>query len=131
FHRPPAGLGLHEISQAHIKSMRMVMNSLKIFDCEPNNALLSNRSWNEAYCTAQVGQQYAVFFPDGGDVFLDVTPMQGKTLYIKWLDIRASAWFNQIKKTPFPENNQLRLVSPREEGYWAVVITAASKTGLQ
>ena len=107
----------------HIKSMRLFLKSTNIFDCEPDNALLSNRSGNEAYCTANPGRQYAIFFPDGGDVHLDVSAAKGKSPYIKWLDIRASEWWKEINKTPFPENGLLRLVTPREEGYWAVVVT--------
>ena len=56
----------------------MLTDEIDIFTCEPHNDLLSNRSWNEAYCTANPGVEYAVFFPDGGNVLLDVTATGGQ-----------------------------------------------------
>jgi len=61
FHRPPAGLGLSEIAQANIRSMRMLSGSVDLFACEAHNELLQNRSWNEAYCAAALGEAYVVF----------------------------------------------------------------------
>lgn len=121
FHRPPSGLGLNEIAQAHIRSMRMLTNDLHIFDCEPHNDLLDNRSWNEAYCTAHPGQRYAVFFPDGGDVLLDVSAVRDEALRVRWLDIRASRW--QEVEQAQSSDGWLRLQTPQEEGYWAVLVT--------
>ena len=122
FHRPPAGLGLNAIVQAHLKSMRMFTSVLDIFSCSADNTLLQNRSWNEAYCTAIAGVQYGVFFPDGGNVFLDVSSAQDKAFELRWLDIRASRWEDSVVEQ-FPAQGRLHLVTPREEGYWAVVVT--------
>ena len=68
FHRPLSGLGLSDIAQAHIRSMRMFTDQMDLWSCEPHNDLLGNRSWNEAYCTANPGVEWAVFYPDGGNV---------------------------------------------------------------
>jgi hypothetical protein len=122
FHRPPAGLGLSKIAQAHIRSMRMLTSVIDIFKCEPHNDLLGNRSWNEAYCTAQPGVEYAVFFADGGNVTLDVSTAGDRVLTVRWLDIRASEWRGEAQRLG-EEGGTVRMVTPREEGYWAAVVS--------
>jgi len=124
FHRPPSGLGLSEKAQAHIKSMRMLTDALDIFTCQPHNDLLGARSRNEAYCTANPPDGYAVFFTDGGNVLLDVSAAADKPLEVRWLDIMGSAWFAPQRASV--ENGRLRLVTPRDEGYWAVLVKPAS-----
>ncbi len=123
FHRPLSGLGLSERAQAHLRSMRMFTDAMTIFACEPHTDMLGERSWNEAYCSANPGVEYAVFFTDGGDVRLDVSAASGKSLEVRWLDIVASAWVNP--EPGAPEDGVLRLVTPRDEGYWAVLVRAA------
>jgi hypothetical protein len=118
FHRPSSGLGLNPIAQAHIRSMRMLHERLAFVRSEPHNDLLSNRSWNEAYCTAIPGEAYAVFFPDGGDVRLDVSAVEGETLRVDWLDVRACEWRCSIPVSRSAAGDQLHLVTPTEEGYW-------------
>lgn len=127
FHRPPSGLGLNAIAQAHIRSMRLFTEELDIFCAEPHNGLLANRSWNEAYCTAQPGVQYGVFFPDGGNVLLDVAGTQG-TLTARWLEIRACRWTGPARPIEREGSRQVRLITPREEGYWTVVVKPRSRT---
>jgi hypothetical protein len=126
FHRPPSGLGLNGIAQAHIKSMRMLTDEINIFACEPHNDLLANRSWNEAYCTANPGLEYAVFFPDGGNVILDVSHARGKPATVRWLNIRQSGWTDDATETGVAAGiegtDRLRLITPTEEGYWAVLV---------
>ncbi len=125
FHRPPAGIGLSGIAQAHIRSMRMLSQHADLFRCEPHNDLLQNRSWNEAYCAAVPGEIYIVFFTDGGDVLLDVSATAGHGLSVRWLDIRRSEWTpdqQSVAVSPDAES-LLRLVTPREEGYWCALVT--------
>ena len=123
FHRPPSGLGLNTIAQAHIKSMRMFTQAMNIFECEPYLDLLSSRSWNEAYCIANPGVEYAVFFTDGGNVLLDVSAIDApQRLSIRWLDIRKSLWLEQTTNIDLEDDQYLRLQTPAEEGYWAVLV---------
>jgi len=126
FHRPPAGLGLNEIAQAHIKSMRMLTNEMGIFACQPHNDLLANRSWNEAYCAANPGVEYAVFFPDGGNVLLDVSDASDKLLTVRWLDIKKSQWAGKASRAEIETDRSLQLITPTEEGYWAALIKVTS-----
>ena len=93
FHRPASGLGLNANAQANIRSLRMFTDSLDVFRSAPHNDLLSGRSENGAYCLARPGDVYAVFFPDGGEVTLDVSDIaDGRKLRLQWLDIMTSSW---------------------------------------
>ena len=122
FHRPPSGLGLSEPAQAHLKSARMLTEAFDVFRAAPDNSLLRGRETNEAYCMAEPGTAYAVFFPDGGKVDLDVSSVDGgRPLSVWWLDVRASQW--QEPTTEAPEDGRLRLVTPGE-GFWAVLVQA-------
>lgn len=120
FHRPPSGLGLSEIVRAHLRSMRMFQEEFDLFTAEPSLGLISKRSLNEAYCSATPGVQYAVFFPDGGDIVLDVSAAT-RPLTVRWLDIRASEWVGD--RVPLvSEGGSAQLSTPEVEGYWAAVV---------
>lgn len=73
--------------------MRMITDKMNIFTCEPHNDLLSDRDSNEAYCIANPGKEYAVYFPDGGEVTLDIGSLK-KPAAVRWLDIMKSQWTN-------------------------------------
>jgi len=93
FHRPPSGIGLSPLAQSHIRSGRMLAQAFDFFNAEPDvdSALLQNRTDNEAYLSRVPGQQYAVYFPDGGGVELDLSEAEGRFV-LRWLDIAGSAW---------------------------------------
>ncbi|MCB0111973.1 MAG: hypothetical protein KDE53_38885, partial [Caldilineaceae bacterium] len=119
FHRPPSGLGLSPIAQAHIHAMRQLTDRIDIFRCEPHLDLIRERSANEAYCIANPGTAYAVFFPDGGNVLLNIGGTGETHFVLHWLDIRHGHW---TPEDPFPVtaiDGHLRLITPTEEGYWA------------
>ncbi len=119
FHRPTSGPGLSELGQRHLRSVRMFTDEFNVFVAEPDNGLLSNRAENEAYCAADPGRQYAVYFPDGGAVTLDVSAAQGP-LEVRWLDISRSAW-QQPQTTQ--GGGTLELKTPGK-GQWAVLVQA-------
>ncbi len=91
FHRPPTGIGLNELSQACIRSARMVETQIKFWDVEPRMDLLDNRESNEAYLTANPGEAYILFFTDGGSVQLDLRNCPGR-FQVKWIDITHAKW---------------------------------------
>lgn len=115
------GLGLSPRAQTIIKSMSEVANTLDIFRAAPRNELLSEREANEAYCLAEPGKQYAVYFPDGGQVRLDVSAVKGP-LQVRWLDINRSRW--QEPQT-ITGGGTVKLQAPGK-GHWGVVIVAKS-----
>ncbi len=121
FHRPPNGLGLGKTAQASLKSMRTITDEMDVFKCEPNNDLLSNREDNEAYVFANPGEEYAVYFPKGGSVDLDlraVDKTDAKMVTIRWLNIRHSRW---TKKKEMTLTDSLTLTTPTE-AHWAVLV---------
>jgi len=117
FHRPPYGMGLGKSAQAHIKSMRMLADTMDFFACAPHNDLLSHRKKNGAYATANPGSEYAVYFPDGGRVDLDLSRATGK-LTARWLDIARSRW---AKDQTLRGGGKVALTPPGK-GHWAVRI---------
>ena len=121
FHRPNSGVGLSEIAQAHLKSMRTITDEMDVFTCKPHNDLLSNREDNGAYTIANPGKEYAVYFPKGGSVDLNLSAgnsTDAKTVSIRWLNIRKSEWKKQ-EETPFSESITL---SAPTEAHWVVLI---------
>ena len=121
FHRPDSGVGLSEIAQAHLKSMRMITNKMNVFTCEPRNDLLSNREDNEAYVFANPGKEYAVYFPNGGSVDLDLrtnAKTDAKKIDIRWLNISKSEW-KMGKIIPFRDS--LTLSQPTDS-HWVVLV---------
>jgi hypothetical protein len=91
-----------------------------VFTCEPRNDLLSDREPNEAYCLAQPGKQYAVYFPRGGRVTLDATAARGK-LATRWYGVDAGRWMPA--KVP-AGGGKVDLIA-RGEGQWVAILTAA------
>lgn len=119
FHRPDAGLGLSEKARANIHSLRMITDSMNVFESEPHNEVLVDREADEAYCLAQPGKKYAIFFPDGGEVHLKLSSAQDQTSWrVHWLDILHSRWGeNEI----IQGKSELPLETP-SRGLWAVLI---------
>ncbi len=117
FHRPPAGIGLSKKTQANIRSMRMITDKMNVFTCTPSNSLLSDRQDNEAYCLANPGTEYAVYFPKGGEVTLDIGAMT-KPATVRWLDIMKSKWSGPER---IKGKSKITLTCP-SQGYWAVLV---------
>jgi hypothetical protein len=117
FHRPISGLGLGDKAQANIHSMRMITDKMNIFTCEPHNDLLSDREDNEAYCIANPDKEYAVYFPNGGQVILDISSLN-KPVKVQWLYIMKSQWTNieELKS-----ESKIKLSCP-SKGYWTVLL---------
>ncbi len=117
FHRPDSGQGLGDKAQANLKSMRMLLNEISVFTCRPHNDLLSDRQENEAYCTANPGTEYAVYFPNGGKVSLNVSAV-GRPVTVRWLDIMKSKWV----EAKAPQTNGAVVLECPSKGYWAVLV---------
>jgi hypothetical protein len=122
FHRrfPAAGIGLNELAQANLRSARMLSGEIHIFANTPSNHLLSEREPNEAYCLAQPGKSYALYFPAGGDVKLDLTQEQGE-FTLQWLDIAASRW---VKNETLQGGRHVKISAPAKK-HWVALIQQA------
>ncbi len=117
FHRPERGIGLNETAQRNIRSMRMLTESLNIFQTEPVKSRLSGHGGTfKAYVLAIPGTQYAVYFPDSGTV--DFAVEQG-SYRLTWLNIMNSEW---QEATTTQAGESLRLTTPGD-GPWTVWLT--------
>lgn len=67
--------------------------------------MLSNRLENEAYCAADPGRQYVLYFPDGGVITLDLSDALGE-FTLKWL---ISTRADGLKKQLYMAAGKLRL----------------------
>ena len=124
FHRPDSGQGLNKNAQAHLKSMSMLIAKLDIFNTTPDSAgrLLSDRSDNEAYLTRIKGRQYAVYFPKGGSVNLDLSSEKGD-FTLQWLDVAKSRWQAAARvKAP----TRVTLTTPGK-GHWVGLVTKTQR----
>ncbi len=124
FHRPGPrdgffSIGLNELAQTQIRSARIFLEEFDVFRAEPDvdSSLLGNRNENEAYLATIEGEQYAVFFPDGGSVILDISNLGG-TLTYKWLDINNSEW---TVETIMEEETMMELTAPGS-GQWVALV---------
>ncbi|WP_169979667.1 hypothetical protein [Tautonia rosea] len=93
FHRPDSGQGLNDRALQHLRSARMLAEAFDVTRAQPDHhsRLLSDRDENEAYLTRIPGEQYVVFFTDGGGVTLDLSREEG-TFTMRWLDVGRAAW---------------------------------------
>jgi len=94
FHRPPAGLGLGDTAQAVIHSMRMATDRIDFFNAIPHNELLGDRQENEAYCRAIPGKVYLVYFPEKGEVELELNTFVRQVKVVS-LDILSETWHDE------------------------------------
>jgi hypothetical protein len=124
FHRPGPedgffSIGLSDLAQTQIRGARMLEEVFDLFRAEPdvNSSLLGNRYPNEAYLSYLEGEQYAVYFPRGGEVRLDLSRAKGD-MVLKWLDISNSRW---IGETILSGGGPIEISVP-ETGHWMVVI---------
>lgn len=113
------GFGLETEAQAHIRSLRLLLDRIHVFTMAPANELLSDRQANEAYCLAQPPSQYAVFFTGEADrrIAIDLSPVQDD-VSLAWLDVGKSAWHRERTL----RGGALAHLTPPAGGLWAAVL---------
>jgi hypothetical protein len=116
FHRPNAGLGNSDEALTHIKSMRMLTDAMDFFNHKPAIHLLAGREANEAYCLAAGEKEFAVYFPQKGEVTLNVP----EGIYeARWLNISSSEW-SKSKMLELPGD-----LKTSSDDHWAAFIHIA------
>ncbi len=118
FHRPPSGHGLSSTAFHVIKSMRSYVEKCDFYQAQPMNELLTNREYNEAYCRAIKGKEYAVYFTNGGEVLLDTRELYGRA-YLHWLNITTSEWSDPQE---IRTKDSFIIKCPGEKGHWLALI---------
>ena len=119
FHRPDSGLGLNDKAVAGVRAARLLEEMIPLWSVDPANELLSERGDNEAYVAADRGTAYAVYFPAGGSVRLDVSDASGP-LRAQWINVDAGRLGPQQRLT---DKETVTLAPPSKEN-WAVAIVA-------
>jgi hypothetical protein len=130
FHRPhptedPAaheassdfGLGLSPLAQRVIHSLRWATDQIDIASSVPRNELLMNREENEAYVLADAENRFAVYFPKGGEVSLQLNESVSRW-EIVWFNVLEG---NQVELGAEAGNNTIMLKTPGK-GHWVAVI---------
>lgn len=117
FHRPDSGLGLSPLAAASLQAARKLEALSKPWDRVPANDLLLDRKPNGAFLSAQVGQAYAIYFPDGDSVRLDLTDVSG-SFRLRWIDLATGDWGAAAELTG---GDKPAITSPGK-GHWLAVI---------
>ena len=117
FHRPGAGIGLNDTAKGCILTTRKVEKLIKFWEVEPHMGLLSNREDDEAYIATKLGEQYVLYFTDGGSVGLNLKGCQGK-FQLYWIDIRAGNWAD---RTTISTGKVVTINAP-DKGPWIAAI---------
>lgn len=120
FHRPDSGLGLSDKAVASIRAARLLESRIPLWTVEPANELMAERAANEAYLAANPGSAYAVYFPGGGAVQLDLTAAPG-AFDAHWINIETGEWGPRQQIT----GGERRTVAPPDDGNWAAAIIAS------
>jgi hypothetical protein len=117
FHRPPAGLGLNDKAVAAIRAARKLESKIPLWSVNATNELLSDCESNEAYLAADAGEAYALYFPAGGKVRLDLSGAKCP-LRLHWIDITSGEW----GPTQNIAGGEIILLAPPGERNWAAAI---------
>jgi hypothetical protein len=117
FHRPTSGLGLSELTMASVKAAREIEKICPFWELTPGNDLLSDRADNEAYLTSKEGEVYVVFFPDSGEVGLDLRN-NNTDFMLKWINVRKGEWHSESR---INGGEVLNLKTPGEQEWVAVI----------
>ncbi len=124
FHRPPTGLGINEIAQANIKSLRMVTDYFDLKNVKSHQKmshLFVKRELNEAYIMGNEGKVFAVFFTnEGNDVEVDISSM-GSQVTVKWMNTKTAIW----KPEELYEGETLQLTKP-DSGHWVALVASVN-----
>jgi hypothetical protein len=117
FHRPDSGLGLNDKAVAAIRAARKLESKIPLWTVRAANELLSDRADNEAYLAAAPGRAYALYFPAGGQVGLDMTGAAGE-FTVHWIDISTGEWGPKTRLT----GGARVQIAPPGAGNWAAAI---------
>ncbi len=115
-HRPESGNGLNENAVANIQAFRKAEELLKFWQMRPGMHRLKQREDDEAYLTASDHDEYLVYFPQAGDIELDLTA--GKRYQLNWISLVTGQWGK--RESLIGGSNRIR--TPDERG-WLLAIT--------
>ena len=118
FHRPPAGAGLDDMAKASLRAARLLESRMKVWKLEPQLVLLGERDEDEAYLRAEMGEKYAIYFPDGGEVQLDLRDAPG-SFDGRWIDLDAGEWGESFA---LDGGGLVSIATPNNRGWVATLV---------
>jgi hypothetical protein len=117
FHRPDSGLGFSPPAESSIRAARKLSSLINFWELAPALNLLRDRAANEAYLAAKPGAAYAFYFPDGGEVELDLRGHAG-SFEVRWIDLATGEWG---RRQTVAGGDWVRLRAPGA-GHWAAAV---------
>jgi hypothetical protein len=119
FHRPPWGIGLSDVAASHLRSAILFLEEMDVFSAVPQYDLLTDRQEDEAYALANPGSQYAIYFPNGGSVTVNLSG--DNTYQYRWMNLDRAEWREPGHMQAGPD---VRITTPSEDGHWIIVLSA-------
>jgi hypothetical protein len=117
FHRPDSGLGFSAKAEASIRAARKLAGEVDFWTTAPGQQWLREREANEAYLSADPGRVYALYFPNGGSVELDLRAGSG-AFQIRWMNVGTGDWAGRGTI----EGGEWRLIKAPGTGHWVALI---------
>jgi hypothetical protein len=74
-----------------VKIAREIEKKIPFWELQPDNEWLSQRGENEAYLACKPGEIYLLFFTNGGEVSLDLSPHKS-SFTLTWVNVRTGEW---------------------------------------
>lgn len=113
FHRPPTGLGLSDRAAHHIEAARDVTGEFDLFACEPDLNRISDTTLDTVYPLVNPGSEYAVYFPAGGNITIEVNGVDS----CRWYDISRKT----VTETDSIEGSTAELRTPGDDRWVALL----------
>ena len=113
-------LGDSDLAQRMVRSAREVTSAFDLFHCAQRTELLADRGPNQAYCLANPGKEYVIYFPVAGRVQLHTPGVEGQ-VELRWYNIERGTW---QELTRVQDQRPIALSTPGE-GQWAVLVRAS------
>jgi len=86
FHRDQAGLGFTAEARKQIRAAVLLSRTVPLWETTPRNDLLTERSMDEAYLSANPGKTYILYLTNGGRVGLKMSGHAGE-FGLKWINL--------------------------------------------
>jgi hypothetical protein len=102
FHRPAHrggdfywGIGLSNRAQQTLRAVNMFLEEFDLFNAEPYENCQTVGNSVDSYCLANMGKQYAIYFP-GGRATVHLDPwVYAERVSVKWLDVASLSWSDE------------------------------------
>jgi len=118
FHRNESnGLGLTEPARNCIEAVRKLESLIKMWEVDPDDSLLSEHDAVEVFLAAKAGEQYAIYFVDGGSTVL--TLPERHDYQLRWISIETGRWGPEGSLV---DGGKTAISAPAEGGWIATVI---------